>query len=189
MKWKSYKNPPAGGERPGDKGESKLLDGAPRKKQSPILVALNHVWELNTAAGILIAHTKNEELKNLLKKVQNHLFVVQADLAATHKSDSATLKLDFDKTRWLEEYIEKTTPTLPDITHFVLPGGSYDASMLDWLGALTRKAESIVYAAREQENINPAIGHYINRLSDFFYILARKTNYEAGVQESKPDYA
>lgn len=188
MKWKSYRNPPESEERPGDKGQAKLLDGTMRPKTDPVFIALNHIWELNTAIGILAALTRNNDLEKLLKTVQHHLFIIQAELASVYKKESDAPKLDFKKTKWLEGHIKKIAPHLPDIKSFILPGGSINGSILDWLGALTRKTESIVYKVHEKQKVNPPILHYINRLSDFFYILARSENYKAGTKEQKPKY-
>lgn len=163
----------------GDKGETGLLGGERVSKTSPRIEAYGTIDELNSFIGLAIAEVKDEKVKKVLKKIQNELFDVGADLAApvTDKSDKLKVKripeqffLD------AENAIDEFEKGLEELKHFILPGGSKGASLLHICRTISRRAERRIIALNYEVRIGENIIIYLNRLSDLFFVLARYVN-------------
>lgn len=166
----------------GDRGRTSLYDcaNAQRKrvvKSSARIEAIGAIDELNSYLGVCLSLTSVKDLEKNLKSIQKDLFTIGSILAGS--------KLRFFRSRTfnLERKIDKMEKKLPVLKNFILPGGSVFASRLQYSRALTRRAERKVVALSEVETVKPQILMYLNRLSDFLFILARKVNDNLMVNE------
>ena len=171
--------------RTGDTGETGLYGGTRRPKDSLRIDAIRHaIDELNACLGTARSHIQDAEIDNLLLRVQNQLFNVGADLATlgTHaKSNKLRIPLDFVKA--LEKDIDGLENQLAPLTNFILPGGSVVGAMLHLARTVCRRSERSVVSLANSESINPMILPYLNRLSDFLFVLARLANHRLGQPE------
>ncbi len=165
----------------GDKGETALFNSKTSQralvaKDSLIISAIGAIDEANSYLGII---SINEEfgMKKIIEKLQKELFTIGSILAGTNLRFYAT------KTKYLEGEIDKMQRKLPAIKHFILPGGTLAGAQLYFARALIRKAERAVVALNKEEEIKPQVLTYLNRLSDFLFVLARTANYNHGVKE------
>jgi cob(I)alamin adenosyltransferase len=153
--------------RGGDKGETSLGDGSRVSKLDPRVAAMGDVDELNSLVG----------WAGGLERVQNELFDLGADLSVPFEVRDR-LRVTDEAISRLEEEIDATNKSLPDLKSFVLPGGSEQAARLFLARAVCRRAERAVLAVPDT---NPLAAVYLNRLSDLLFVLARAANAEAGV--------
>jgi cob(I)alamin adenosyltransferase len=166
----------------GDKGETALYDKESRQnirvpKASLKIGAIGAVDELNSSLGITIAVSKDSELARRLKEVQRNLLRIGSILAGS--------KLSFGKaqTKKLEKLLDKLEGSLPVLKNFILPGGSPAAAQLQYARALARRAERKVVALSKAEAVKSQILTYLNRLSDYLFMLARKVNHDSEIKE------
>ncbi len=164
--------------RTGDDGTTGLVDGSRRAKHEPRMAAIGEVDEANSALG-LAALVVPPDAGAELTRIQNDLFDLGADLA-TPGSDFApgemTLRVVPGQVAWLEAMIDARNAALPPLTSFILPGGSEAAARVHLARAITRRAERAAVALAAQEPVNPAALAYLNRLSDYLFVLARALN-------------
>jgi cob(I)alamin adenosyltransferase len=165
----------------GDKGETTLFNSKTSQrvlvaKDSLKIRAIGAVDEVNSYLGI-ISFNEEPGLKKIVEKLQGELFTIGSILAGTN------LRFYSTKTKYLEREIDRMQRKLPRIKHFILPGGTLIGAQLYFARALTRKAERVVVALNKKEEIKPQILAYLNRLSDFLFVLARTVNQGHGVKE------
>ncbi|MGI8557995.1 MAG: cob(I)yrinic acid a,c-diamide adenosyltransferase [Solirubrobacteraceae bacterium] len=157
----------------GDGGETHLGDMSRARKTHPRIEAYGDVDELNSQIGVAIeladAHTE------WLKRVQNDLFDIGADLSVPPSGERERLRVVAEQTAWLERACDEINATLAPLRSFVLPGGSPLAAQLHVCRAVCRRAErrAIALSDVEPEGCNPEVVRYLNRLSDLLFILAR----------------
>lgn len=165
--------------RSGDKGKTSAI-GRPRlMKNSPRIEAYGEVDELNSLVGLIISQLeKDQEISNKLAieliEIQHLLFDVGTDLA--NLEEFFPLRITADATKWLENKIDWYTKETPAIKRFILPGGDSLASWLHYARAVCRKVERRIVTLMEQEEINTHAYVFINRLSDYLFMIARYTN-------------
>ena len=168
--------------RTGDAGTTGLVDGSRLPKHDVRMVAIGAVDEANSALGLAAAILGDNEHAQQLFRIQNDLFDLGADLAtpATEDDDFApsemVLRIVAAQTEWLEQAIDAANANLEPLTSFVLPGGSEASARLHVARAATRRAERAMTAMAEQLRTNPQALAYINRLSDYLFVLARTAN-------------
>ena len=150
----------------GDRGETSLGDGTRVPKLDCRIAAFGAVDELNSHIGLALAAELPDELRDVLTRVQNELFDLGADLSVPFGAQISALEHDCDR----------FNAELPDLTSFVLPGGSEVAARLHVARAVCRRAEREALEAAEQIEINQLALVYLNRLSDLLFILARMAN-------------
>jgi len=160
----------------GDKRETCLYNGLRVSKHSLRIDAIGLIDEVNSYLGI-ICSVAGSGLKIRLREVQKDLFTIGSILAGSK------LKLLANKTKKLEEEIDKIENTLPVLKNFVLPGGGQIGAQLHYVRALVRKAERLVVGLSKNEKVEREIVIYLNRLSDYFFILARRENKIRGHKE------
>lgn len=168
----------------GDTGETGLFGGTRIPKNSLRINAIGTIDELNACIGTARSQIGDAEIDNLLHRIQNELFNIGADLATldTHsKSDDLRISSDFVET--LEKDIDRLENQLAPLTNFILPGGSVAGSTLHLARTACRRNERCVLSLAESESINPTILPYMNRLSDFLFVLARLVNHRLGQPE------
>ncbi len=169
--------------RKGDQGTTMLFGGARLPKDDLRIEAYGTVDELNSFLGWLADHAT--AYQDQLRHIQDRLFVLGAWLATDPtKRDKVTLPtFDNREIQLLEQWIDQLEADLPPLKNFVLPGGHPTASMAHICRTVCRRAERRVVALmREDELPIPAVA-YLNRLSDYLFVLARRLVYDHGGQE------
>lgn len=165
--------------RTGDDGTSGLVDGSRRAKHDLRFAAIGSVDEANSALGLAaVALARTDHAPNIAR-IQNDLFDLGADLA-TPGDDFApgemVLRIVPSQTVWLETQIDALNHALAPLTSFILPGGSEAAARVHLARAITRRAERDAAALAAAEPVNPAALAYLNRLSDYLFVLTRAIN-------------
>jgi cob(I)alamin adenosyltransferase len=158
----------------GDGGETHLGDMSRVPKTHPRIEAYGDVDELNAQIGVTLAvDGLAEQYAQWLRRVQNDLFDVGADLAVPHGGDRERLRVSADQVTWLEGACDEVNDTLEPLRSFVLPGGTAAAAHLHVCRTVCRRAER---RALLVEDSNPEVVRYLNRLSDLLFILSRGAN-------------
>jgi len=169
--------------RTGDKGKTSLIGGKRVSKTHQRLEAYGTIDELNAHIGLLLAQLPADESeRTTLLQVQNILFVVGAQLA-TPPEVTGTLTVTPEMLSMLEEAIDRIDAGLPPLKAFVLPGGTQAASQCHVCRTVCRRAERRVLALASRATIPSELTSYLNRLSDYLFVLSRKINNEQGMQE------
>ncbi|MEL7730142.1 cob(I)yrinic acid a,c-diamide adenosyltransferase [Citromicrobium bathyomarinum] len=167
--------------RTGDDGTTGLVDGSRSPKHAARIEAIGAVDEANSALGLAILAL--DEVDDL-RRVQNDLFDLGADLATPKgaldgegfEPGEMVLRVVPAQVDWVEQAIDTAKEQLEPLTSFVLPGGGEAAARLHVARATVRRAERAMTALASHEPVNPAALHYINRLSDLLFCLARLAN-------------
>jgi cob(I)alamin adenosyltransferase len=165
--------------RSGDRGRTRLADSSPLAKSSIRIEAIGAVDEANAGLGLLSAALGGHEAKRTIARIQNDLFDLATDLATPGKDfepNDAVQRLIALQVAALEQEIDKLELELDPLTSFALPGGSEPAARAYMARGLVRRAERSIVALDLAEQVNPAALAYINRLSDYLFVLARSLN-------------
>lgn len=167
--------------RTGDDGTTGLVDGSRVAKACPRIEAIGKVDETNSAIGLAARSIGENVLADALFSIQNDLFDLGADLATpsddgNFESSEMELRVAAKQVEWLEQSIDTLNEDLEPLTSFVLPGGSEAAARTHVARASARAAERAVSALAAEEAVNPQALAYINRLSDYLFVLARVLN-------------
>ena len=131
---------------------------------------------------------ENEDLRKVLKKVQNDLFQVGADLAGSALEQGALPRIQESHVIELEQAIDEIHDKIGLQQTFILPGGTSASSFLHLCRSITRRAERSLVVASQVIDLNPEMLRYVNRLSDYLFMLAREANNEIDVKEQQPIY-
>jgi cob(I)alamin adenosyltransferase len=170
----------------GDEGQTDLRDMSRVSKASPRIEAYGTVDELNAFVGV-IRPTGYDDVDDLLREIQNHLHVVQADFANPDPDEDDPQVAD-DHVEHVEDAIDTFDAELDQLESFILPGGSGVGAKLHQARAVCRRAERRAVALEGQESVNDTAVVYLNRLSDLLFTLARAVNNREGVPEESPTY-
>ena len=168
----------------GDKGMTKLVGSSTVAKDSDRVESYGTIDELNSWVGYIISQLPQEkqEIKEELEALQHLLFDAGTDLSTPIEAQRP-FKLQKESVHWLEQRIDFYTAQSPDIDRFILPGGTPAASMVHVARTIARRAERIIVRLNWTAKINEEVLIFTNRLSDYFYALARYLN----VQAQRPD--
>ncbi|OGM19232.1 ATP:cob(I)alamin adenosyltransferase [Candidatus Woesebacteria bacterium RIFCSPLOWO2_01_FULL_37_19] len=166
----------------GDKGETSMYDasGAQRarvSKSSLKVEALGAIDELNSFLGVVKTFAEDKELIADIARIQVNLLTIGSITAGSKLGFSAL------ETKNLEKQIDNLEGTLPVLKNFVIPGGSKTAGLLQFARSLSRRAERRVVSLSQYEKVRPQILEYLNRLSDFLFMLAREQNHKNGIAD------
>ncbi|MFQ3576777.1 MAG: cob(I)yrinic acid a,c-diamide adenosyltransferase [Cytophagales bacterium] len=169
----------------GDLGMTSTFGGTELHKSNILVNAYGDVDELNANLA-LVASLFQDSMSNFLISIQDYLFVIGSHLA----TDSPEFKhklppLYESKTLDLELMIDKMESELPKMTHFILPGKSFETGLIHVARTVCRRAERSVVEASLKNEINPLIIQYLNRLSDFLFVLSRYKAKLSGEEEIK----
>ena len=175
----------------GDKGTTTLIGGTKVPKHNLRIEAYGTVDELNSFLGLLRDNIDDQNIKNDLIEIQNKLFNLGAFLALDPKKEKLPngkerleiQKIDENSIKFLENRIDKMNDTIPPMTNFVLPGGHQTVSICHICRTVSRRAERKATAINEVEAINPNLIKYLNRLSDYLFVLARKLSIDLKISE------
>ncbi|GGH02622.1 cobalamin adenosyltransferase [Polaribacter pacificus] len=175
----------------GDKGTTALFGGTRVPKHHLRIESYGTVDELNSYIGLIRDQNISEEQKDALLKIQNELFTLGAMLATP--ADKEILKngkerLNIPKIQpetvvFLEDEIDRMNEELPPMTNFILPGGHQTVSFCHITRCVCRRTERLVTQLNEEETINSDILTYLNRLSDYLFVLARKLTKDLSAKE------
>jgi cob(I)alamin adenosyltransferase len=158
--------------RTGDHGTAGLVDGSRVSKASARMIAIGDVDEANAAIGVAFAQVGDESISVQLRRIQNELFDLGADIATPGEVEGA-LRIVENQTERLEREIDAMNAELSPLTSFILPGGSPAVAALHLARTVVRRAERSAFALSEAEAVNPQALAYINRLSDHLFVTAR----------------
>jgi cob(I)alamin adenosyltransferase len=162
--------------RGGDGGETSLGDGARVRKDASRVEAYGTVDEANAAIGVLRLHAREDaEADAMLARIQNDLFDIGADLCVPGEAGARLRVADTQSAR-LEAELAAMNGQMPALKSFVLPGGAPGAAAAHVARTVVRRAERLVVALAAEEEVNPAVIRYLNRLSDHLFVLARRLN-------------
>ncbi len=168
----------------GDQGLTSLIGGTRVPKHHLRIESYGTVDELNVYIGLIRGRKIDEELQNVLKEIQDRLFTIGASLAADpEKSKMKIPDLHESDVEFLELEIDKMDANLPPLTHFILPGGSDSVSFCHLARVVCRKAERISVQLSESSFVDEKVIMYLNRLSDYLFVLGRKMAIDDQVEE------
>lgn len=167
--------------RTGDDGTTALGDFSRTSKNDPRLIAYADVDETNSAIGVALAlGDLSPELVTTLSRIQNELFDVGADLCTpvTSGPEHPPLRVQAEYVKGLEDDCDHYNEQLQPLRSFILPGGTPGSALLHQARTITRRAERATWAAiaAKPDNTSVEPAHYLNRLSDLLFILARVAN-------------
>jgi len=169
----------------GDKGRTALADGKRVGKDCPRICAYGDVDELNAVLGLCREENDNKLIGKILRRLQNELFTVGADLSTSAEARIKVPRLTAKFVKRLEKDIDKIEKLLPPLKKFILPAGSDGACFLHLARTVCRRAERSVVALGRREKINKEIIVYLNRLSDLLFVMARLANKSEKIKEER----
>lgn len=169
----------------GDKGMTSLVGGTRVAKTDARLEAYGTVDELNAHLGLLVAYLSDGDDKTFLRQVQDTLFAVGSHLATDRRKTElkAASIITPGQVEAVERAIDSIDRLLPPLTAFVLPGGSLAAAQCHVCRTVCRRAERRILALADEVEIAPELLAYVNRLSDYLFVLSRKINLDADKDE------
>lgn len=167
----------------GDRGETSLYDEKNTQrtrisKDSLIVNTLGVIDELNSSIGVAVSFCDDKKTKTLLEEVQKDLLRIGSIIAGSK------LRFSKSKTRKLEKVIDGLEGSLPVLKNFIIPGGEKFASHLHFSRSLARKAERKMVALSKEIRVKEQILAYLNRLSDFLFMLARQASHKKGKKDT-----
>jgi len=168
----------------GDLGETSLLSGTRVMKSHERVEAYGTLDELNAFVGAVRDHLENAHYREILLRIQENLFVAEAWVASDPgKPVQGLSELEEEEIAVLEEEIDLMTAELPALKSFILPGGDPHVSRCHVARTVCRRAERAVIRLHGQSPVSPLIIRYLNRLSDYLFVLARKLGNECQTPE------
>ena len=169
----------------GDKGTTALVGGTRVPKTHIRLEAYGTVDELNANIGLLMTYLNEVRDRNFLEKVQDKLFAVGSHLATDREKTSLhdASVISWEDVEQIENEIDAADEILPQLRSFVLPGGARGAAVCHICRTVCRRAERRILALSESCTISPELLAYVNRLSDYLFVLSRKINLNEGKEE------
>lgn len=162
----------------GDAGKTTLSGRSTISKDDLRIEIIGELDELSSCLGIVLGFDISDEIRRQLLMIQKHLYEASSFIAGFSGFDV------FAATNYLEKYIDEISEKLPELADFVVPGGESAASNVYFARAVCRRAERrLVLLSRKQKELMNLIP-YINRLSDFLFVVARYINHCSGIEES-----
>lgn len=169
----------------GDKGTTALIGGTRVPKYDERIEAYGTVDELNAFIGLVRDHEIDAHSKEILLEIEDRLFTMESMLAADSERHLKSLPgLKEEDITLLEKEIDAMNETLPELTSFILPGGHLAVSYCHVARTVCRRAERLVIKLNESFPVPPVTISYLNRLSDYLFVLARKFSQDFGIEES-----
>lgn len=168
----------------GDKGQTSLIGGTRVPKHHIRIESYGTVDELNSWIGLINDQAIDQESKTILGEIQDRLFTIGSSLASDpEKSKMKIPDLHQSDIELLEKQIDKMNEVLPEMRHFILPGGHTTISYCHLARCVCRRAERNVIHLHETEYVNEMVIVYLNRLSDYLFVLARYIAHQLKVNE------
>jgi cob(I)alamin adenosyltransferase len=166
----------------GDTGTTSLVGGKRVPKDCARLETYGTIDELNAQVGLLLTYVSEPVDRETLIGIQNNLFVIGAQLATEAPQVPSVIITSVDVTK-LEQSIDAASEGLPKWRGFTLPGGCRPAALAHVCRTICRRAERRILTLNSSEEVAPELLAYVNRLSDYFYILALRLNFLQGTEE------
>ena len=166
----------------GDDGNTGLQGDFRIAKSHPRILAYGTVDEANAAIGVVLSNELDDDVSEILSKLQNELFVLGSDLSNQNLNDLKN-RISLEMVENLEKIIDKFELELPPITNFILPGGNIAAAQIHQLRTTIRRAETLVVQLSDKDEINSNCIKYLNRLSDLMFVMGRLVNKRNGVED------
>lgn len=167
----------------GDKGETSLIGGVRVPKHHIRIDSYGTIDELNSNIGIVRSGVKDDMNTNVLAEIQDRLFTIGSLLASAPQSNMIVPDLHESDITLLENTIDAMNTELPELKSFILPAGSLEISYCHVVRCVCRRAERLVVLLNENEEVHPLIIPYLNRLSDYFFVLARYVGFKQQITE------
>jgi len=165
--------------RVGDQGMTKQISGKMVSKTDAQIVTLGDIDEFQSYLGVVVASlSERPELVDEISEVQRKLYMLEADISVERHQE-----MTLADTTALEERVDFFMDSTPELTEFILPGGSEAGARLQYARTVARRAERSAVALNLEQPLEPAILKYLNRLSDYLFAMARYVNYLDGYQE------
>jgi cob(I)alamin adenosyltransferase len=164
----------------GDEGLTDLV-GARVKKNDPRVEAYGLIDEAIASIGIITAITSNVTIADELVQSQRMLFAICSELATT----KGTIYTDASMLDSIESWIDTHQAQLPELRHFILPGGTLEAAQAHLARTIVRNSERMVVTIMEEFNISPLIPQILNRMSDYLFVVGRMFNHLKGIEDVK----
>lgn len=169
----------------GDRGITSLIGGTRVPKYHLRIEAYGTVDELNSHIGLIRCQSIDARAEQVLKEIQDRLFTIGASLAADPETSRMKIPdLQEEDIALLEREMDQMNLVLPELRHFILPGGSTVVSYCHIARCVCRRAERITVHLASESTVDERLTVYLNRLSDYLFVLARKFNFDAGTEES-----
>jgi cob(I)alamin adenosyltransferase len=147
--------------------------------------AYGTIDELNSFLGLLKDYIKDDKIKDILNKIQIKLFSIGSILASgKNKNISEKVKIEKKDVEYIELEIDRLNKDLPELKNFVIPGGHKTSSYSHVCRSICRRAERKISELNNKSSVDSNILAYVNRLSDFFFVLSRFLKYSDNVSES-----
>jgi cob(I)alamin adenosyltransferase len=168
----------------GDTGTTGLIGGTRISKHAIRIDAYGTVDELNSSIGVVMDHDITENHKTQLREIQDRLFTIGSSLAADpDKSNMKLPDLFEEDVKQLELWMDEMDNDLPEMRFFILPGGHLAISFCHVARCVCRRAERIISELSEREFVAPLVLSYMNRLSDYLFVLSRKISQDLKIEE------
>jgi cob(I)alamin adenosyltransferase len=172
----------------GDKGKTSLLSGEKVDKSNLRINAYGSVDELNSFIGLLEAGDIHQEHKEFLTNIQNKLFNIGSRLAQKGNDKLKIPKITEDDISLIEKKIDDMNTKLDPLKVFIIPGGNIQTAYSHVCRSVCRRAEREIVLLASKEKIDEIIIQFVNRLSDYFFVLARMISKETGIKEKSCKY-
>ena len=171
----------------GDKGKTSLIGGKRISKDDIQIDAYGTIDELNSNLGLLRDYCSTDSDKNFILDIQKDLFIIGSLLAIDYSKKNKADHIDFskNKTITIENKIDEIDSSLPKMTNFIIPGGHVTVSTCHISRSICRRAERKCIKFAKQFELNNDILIYLNRLSDYLFVLSRKISLDTNNQEIK----
>ena len=166
----------------GDDGNTGLQGDFRIAKSHPRILAYGTVDEANAAIGVVLSNELDDDVSEVLSKIQNELFVLGSDLSNQNLNDLKN-RISLEMVENLEKTIDKFELELPPITNFILPGGNIAAAQIHRVRTTIRRAETLVVQLSDKDEINSNCIKYLNRLSDLMFVMGRLVNKRNDVED------
>ena len=168
----------------GDDGYTDLMGGDRVRKSHVRVNAYGAVDELSSVIGVAKTFTPHEDIRKTLTIVQEHLFIIGANLSSRKRLESIP-RLGEEEMKWIEEKVREYENELPPATRFIFAGGTRESALLHMARSVARRVEREVVALADVEEVDRTIIAYLNRLSTLLFALARVVNKRAGVSDDE----
>lgn len=168
----------------GDEGKTALIGGTRVPKYDIRIEAYGTVDELNAWVGLIGDQDIEKHYRDILEEIKDRLFTLESELARGPGIESDKLPdIKEDDILLLEKEIDAMSKQIPELKSFILPGGHTVVSYCHLARTVCRRAERLTLKMNETFPVNPVLIKYLNRLSDYFFVLSRKLSFDFGVEE------
>jgi len=171
--------------RTGDDGTTGLIGGSRVKKHNIRLESYGTIDELNSYIGLICSMQNDQHTNSILEIIQNKLFVIGANLATEDSIQLTRKQLPCKKAdiEMLEKEMDQMNAVIPELRNFILPGGSQVASFCHVARTVCRRAERKIVELSESAEVDSNLIKFVNRLSDYLFVLSRKLNIDQNIPE------